>query len=176
MARSQTQKTGIPWGQFILIAVLVLAGGAFCVVGFMERSAATLALQETQVRLEEQKVLIPLMQNYRKDLDRGNIILAQTGKPIPRPVTTDELLLSLRQLAIANGLQAPSFIPRSESQIGSSYLCVDGAISGSLDDFRKFLLELTRAPWIYVVDSVEIISSPQGPTFRLALWVDKPAQ
>ncbi len=176
MAVSQMQKSGISWGQVILILVLVIASGVFCVMGFMERSAATLALQETQVRLEEQKVLIPLMMNYRRDLDRGNAILAQAGQAIPRPGTTDELLLSLRQIAIANGLQAPSFIPRSESQIGNSYLCLDGAISGSLDDFRKFLLDLTRAPWINVVDSVEILSSPQGPTFRLTLWVDKPAQ
>ncbi len=176
MADSPSHKSAIPWGQLIFLFVLALVSGAFCLIGFMQRTEATAALQETQIRLDEQQVLIPLMQNYQKDLDRGQSVLAKTGETLPRPGSIDELLLSLRQVAITNGLQAPSFIPKAESQIGNAYLSVDGAISGSLDDLRKFLLDLTRAPWINVVDSVEIISSPQGPTYRMTLWVDKPAQ
>jgi len=77
----------------------------------------------------------------------------------------------LRALAETAGLQVRFIRPDAAALARDGLLLVDSAMSGDVPELLDFLREISPAPWMLDVQSLEISSSHDGEEFRLRLLI-----
>ena len=161
-------------GYLLMCALGVLA---FIAIGpyQSQRSLGALDMEITKIRgnIEEQKALSPVYKDLlgKLQIKGSDILLSLIKSKLPQD-KTEEIPVIFGEIAKKCGLEAVSMIPDVKSLAdGSGLLLVNAVIRGNFFDFRKFLIELGKVPYLEHIEEIHIEQAMEGRELRLKIWL-----
>lgn len=129
-----------------------------------------------KTRIQTQELLQPLMSGLKEYLAESEKLLVGTPlgidlAPLPAPDNLAQVLQSLQHIAVLAGVREARFVPIAETVLDSvNGIRLEGAFTGTLEQFRCFSLLLSAHPWLSAPERLEILSTEDMPLFTLSLW------
>ncbi|MBW2570218.1 MAG: hypothetical protein JRE47_12870 [Deltaproteobacteria bacterium] len=123
--------------------------------------------------IEEQKVVFPVYSNL---LDKmpviGPEVLAFPAKTRLSEDKIEEIPMRFAEIAQKCKLEAVSIIPDVMSlDRDSGRLLVDVFVKGDFFNFRKFLIEIGRVPYLEHIEKVHIQRTMEGKELKVKMWL-----
>lgn len=153
-------------GVLILIVIGIYSSKKFSEI--KDREIKALCYQ-----IEGQKVLLPV---HRDILDKmpvsGPEVLAFPIKIRLSEDKIEEIPMRFAEIAQKCNLEAVSIIPDVMSlDRDSGRLLVNIFVKGCFFDFRKFLIELGRVPYLEHIERVHIQRTMEGKELKVKMWL-----
>jgi len=153
-------------GVLILIAIVIYSSKKFSEIKDRE-------IKVLRYQIEGQKVLLPV---HREMLDKMQVSGPEDLTfPIKIRLSEDKIEgipVRFAEIAQKCNLEAISIIPDVMSlDRESGRLLVDVFVKGNFFDFRKFLIELGRVPYLEHIERVHIQRTMEVKELRVKIWL-----
>jgi len=125
-----------------------------------------------KAQIEEQKILLPLYQELLKSVKQEE---PEDFSPQKAKLERERMHLipfMLEELAQKSNLTLVSVAPDLESLAkASGLLSLNVLVKGKFLDFREFLLQARKFPYLEHVEEIQIRSADGAKEFRVRLWL-----
>jgi Tfp pilus assembly protein PilO len=173
------QKMNLPIPrQSIIYILLCLTGILILILGGIVPNVKKLSKMDTQTaeikfRLEEQKALGAFAQFLQdKGEKKESEVLPLPEKGILAQAKIDTLPLNLTTAAKMSGLSLISATPNLTAMTGDAQsMPVNMILRGDFINFRRFLINLGRIPYVQHIEEIQIEGKPDTREFRMKVWV-----
>jgi hypothetical protein len=121
---------------------------------------ADLDIKKLKVRIEEQKILYPIFQNFLKK----SRVKDTEGLPFPKQRKlmrneTAKISSIFQEIAQKSNLVLKEIIPDADALIsGAGYLKLNLTVKGNFLDLRNFMLQLGDLPYLEHIERIQIRS------------------
>jgi Tfp pilus assembly protein PilO len=163
LSKQSMSKIGICAG------VIVLFIAAFIVPAVMEKKKVSREFVNAQVEHERQKVLFPLYEGLKAQLERK--VVQKIPLPEPAVLLESELNAAIRQIekaATDAGLQVSNVLPDPASLAKESGLLgVNCEFFGMYEHFQKFYFNVGSLPSLRHFEKLEAQEGAEGVRFTL---------
>jgi hypothetical protein len=155
-----------------LLGILILVLGGILPAN---RAAQRLDDRVTVIKkqIEEKKILIPLQASLQEQTGKKPeeaLPLPPKGKISPSMLNT--LPRHFKMAATRGGVTLLSFVPNLNAVTGSSStIIVDVGVRGTIESFRKFLLQIGEMPYVHHIEEMEVKVRPDSRDFKVKIRI-----
>jgi Tfp pilus assembly protein PilO len=160
-------------GMTVLFAVLVVAGFLFLYPVLRDAARLDAEIAREKSRLEEQKALVGVYQEFKKLVDQGLAENLPPAKSVPLPkVRVSGVSELFEECAAKSGMEAASITPDPDSLArGGKSLSVRVTLRGEPGQFRDFLAEVGRLPSLETLETIRIQRVSEGFDYQVVAWL-----
>lgn len=130
-------------------------------------------IKTIRYEIEEQKVVFPVYKDMLKEMEvDGPEVLTFPIKIRLSEDKIERIPIRFAEIARKCNLEAVSIIPDVMSlDRNSGCLLVNVFVKGCFFDFRKFLIELGRVPYLEHIEKVHIQRTMEGKELKVKIWL-----
>jgi hypothetical protein len=130
-------------------------------------------IEQIRLKIEEQRLLVVLHQSFLKASAQkdGMTLIVPKKTRLPR-AEAENVRETIRTIAGKSRVKVEAVVPDVKTQSPDSrYLLVNTVVRGKLVNFRSFLEELGRIPYLEHIEEVQIRKVPETEEFRVRMWL-----
>lgn len=134
-------------------------------------------LEERRAQLQVQQTLQPIHQEFSTWLrvSLPHWLPQRLEQAVPAPSLTEATVL-LEKMARDAGLDIRSLHPDAIALTQDDSIQIDGLLTGTLQNFLRFMESVTVNPWLLEIPHLEISGSPAAQQYRLRLMIAMDAE
>lgn len=164
--------------QSIIYLLIYLAGIiVFIAFGIIPNSISLAGfdkkIKETQLRLQEQKGILPIYQTLIKSIkSKKSFSLPMPEKRAISKGDAAQIFVTFRELAKKSALETLSIVPDISSlTISPEALPVNMVFKGKYFDFHNFLVQIGEIPYLEHIELIDIQQTPEAKKFGIKAWL-----
>ncbi|MEW6673275.1 MAG: hypothetical protein AB1427_16360 [Thermodesulfobacteriota bacterium] len=161
------------FGVVILIIILLMVYPDYRTLSALDKD-----IKQLNVKIETQKLLLPLFQKMLTEID----LKLPEGVTLPKEEKltqekTEGIVSVFHDLAGKSGLKVVEASPDVESTLnGSGFLLMNIVVKGDFFKLRDFLMALGNLPYLEKIEQVKLQNIEEGKEVRLKIWLVKERQ